>query len=110
MVPSRLLDWLREAGADTQAAVLLARDPAAHVNLDDPRHVAKLLDSLREAGAAAQVTALAERVEADAASAWNQHLVNVNQHLDIDDHPDRFPFGREPDKRAAAPWTWDDLE
>ena len=31
-----LLDSLREAGADEQAAALLARDPAAHVFLDEP--------------------------------------------------------------------------
>ena len=35
-----LLDSLREAGAQEQAAALLARDPAAHVSLDDPRAVA----------------------------------------------------------------------
>ena len=46
-----LLDSLREAGADEQAAALLARDPAAHAPLDDPAGVARLLDSLREAGA-----------------------------------------------------------
>ena len=46
-----LLDSLREAGAEEQAAALLARDPAAHAPLDDPHAVAGLLDSLREAGA-----------------------------------------------------------
>ena len=55
-----LLDSLREAGAEEQAAALLRRDPAAHVSLDDPGAVAGLLDSLREAGAQEQVAALAE--------------------------------------------------
>ena len=54
-----LLDSLREAGADEQAAALLARDPAAHAALDDPDGVACLLDSLREAGADEQAAALA---------------------------------------------------
>ena len=47
------LIWRREAGAQDQAAALLARDPAAHVALDDPEGVAWLLGSLREAGAGA---------------------------------------------------------
>jgi hypothetical protein len=56
-----LLDRLREAGADEQAAALLARDPAAHVSLDDPGGVAFLLDGLREAGADEQAAALLAR-------------------------------------------------
>ena len=55
-----LLDSLREAGADQQAAAL--RRAAAHVSLDDPGGVAPLLDSLREAGAQQQAAALAERL------------------------------------------------
>ena len=58
---ARLLDSLREAGAEEQAAALLARDPAAHVALDDPDAVARLLDSLREAGAEEQAAALLAR-------------------------------------------------
>ena len=56
-----LLDRLREAGAAEQAAALLARDPAAHVSLDDPVGVAVLLDRLREAGADEQAAALLAR-------------------------------------------------
>ena len=56
-----LLDSLRRAGADEQAAALLARDPAAHAALDDPGGVACLLDSLREAGADEQAAALLAR-------------------------------------------------
>ena len=48
-------------GAQEQAAVLLARDPANLVAVDNPDGVAKLLGSLREAGAQEQVTALADR-------------------------------------------------
>jgi hypothetical protein len=59
-----VLRGLREAGAQDQAAALLARDPAAHVSLDDPAGVALLLDSLREAGAQDQTAALASRAAA----------------------------------------------
>ena len=52
---------LREAGAQEQAAALLARDPAAHVSLDDPGGVARLLGVLREAGAQEQAAALLAR-------------------------------------------------
>ena len=55
-----LLDSLREAGADEQAAALAAR-AAAHAPLDDPGGVAGLLDSLREAGADEQAAALLAR-------------------------------------------------
>ena len=37
-----LLYGLRDAGAQEQTAALLARDPAAHVSLDNPRGVAWL--------------------------------------------------------------------
>ena len=56
-----LLASLRAAGAGEQAAVLLARDPAAHVTLDDPYGVASLLDALREAGADGQAAVLLAR-------------------------------------------------
>ena len=56
-----VLNWLRHAGAQDQAAALLARDPAAHVALDNPSTVAGLLDSLREAGAQDQAAALVDR-------------------------------------------------
>ena len=59
----RLLDSLREAGAEEQVTALADR-AAAHVPLDDPDAVARLLDSLREAGAEEQATALAERAAA----------------------------------------------
>jgi len=56
-----LLDRLREAGAQDQAAALLARDPAAHVSLEDSAGVARLLGRLREAGAQDQAAALLAR-------------------------------------------------
>ena len=56
-----LLNALRLAGADEQAAALLARDPAAHVTLDDPAAVAGLLGALDAAGADDQVAALLAR-------------------------------------------------
>ena len=58
---ARLLDSLRKTSAQDQVTALLARDPAAHVSLDDPEASLSLLDSLREAGAQHQVTALADR-------------------------------------------------
>jgi hypothetical protein len=45
-----LLDSLRAAGADEQAAALAAR-AAAHAPLDNPAGLARLIDSLRAAGA-----------------------------------------------------------
>ena len=66
LVVADLLDGLREAGADQQAAALLARDPAAHAALDNPDAVARLLDSLREAGAHQQAATLAARAAAHA--------------------------------------------
>ena len=56
-----LLVSLQAAGADEQAAALLARDPAAHVSLDNPVAVVRLLASLREMGAREQADALAQR-------------------------------------------------
>ena len=61
VVVAELLGRLREAGADEQAAALLARDPAAHAALDDPYGVAILLGRLREAGADEQAAALLAR-------------------------------------------------
>jgi uncharacterized protein YidB (DUF937 family) len=58
---ARLLDHLRKAGAQEQAAALLTRDPAANAPLDDLGAVARLLDSLRKAGAHEQAAALASR-------------------------------------------------
>ncbi len=61
-----LLRVLRGAGADEQAAALLARDPAAHAPLDDPNAVTVLLRALREAGADEQAAALLARAAAHA--------------------------------------------
>ena len=47
-----------------QVTVLLDRDPAARVSLDNPRDVAHLLDGLGAAGAQEQVTTLAARAAA----------------------------------------------
>lgn len=56
-----LMAPLPEPGADEQVTALLARNPAAHVAIGDPGHVADLLDSLRYAGAEQDAIALAER-------------------------------------------------
>ncbi|WP_182877896.1 hypothetical protein [Microbispora sp. H10670] len=65
-----LLDSLHKAGAHDQLATLLARDPAAHVQLDThygALSLRRLLRSLRRAGAHDQFTALARRAAAHAA-------------------------------------------
>ena len=59
-----LLKDLRKAGAHQQVTVLAARDPAAHVSLDDLYAISGLL---REAGAHQQATALADRAAAHVA-------------------------------------------
>jgi hypothetical protein len=97
---ARLLDSLREAGAHKQAATLLARDPAAHAPLDDPRAVASLLDSLREAGAHKQAATLAGRLPA-----VGMFRLFLKRGL-----ADQFRFGREADGTPAAPWGWEDLD
>jgi hypothetical protein len=60
---ARLLDSLREAGADEPAAALASR-AAAHAAVDAPYGVASLLSSLREAGADEPAAALASRAAA----------------------------------------------
>ena len=95
-----LLDSLREAGADEQAAALAAR-AAAHAALDDPDAVASLLDSLREAGAHEQAAALAGRLPA--AGMFGLFLEQQGP-------ADQFRFGREADGTPAAPWGWEDLD
>ncbi|WP_327374344.1 hypothetical protein OG393_10265 [Streptomyces sp. NBC_01216] len=57
----RLLKELRRAGAEEQAAALLARDPAAHVALTNAGTVAALSRVLRSAGAEEQAAALSAR-------------------------------------------------
>jgi hypothetical protein len=54
---SRLLSSLREAGADEQIATLLARNPAASVNLSDPRH---FIDEAKKRGFDLDLTTLRE--------------------------------------------------
>ncbi|MFJ4013865.1 hypothetical protein [Streptomyces sp. NPDC090026] len=97
----RSVKALREAGAEKQVAMLLARDPAAHTRLNDPYRFIHLLRALREAGAGEQVTALPERL---AAAGYFQVLIELG------DYGERFKLGREPDGSAATPWTWEDLE
>ncbi|WP_327743428.1 hypothetical protein OHO28_08950 [Streptomyces europaeiscabiei] len=98
---ARLLKQLREAGAQEQVTALLARDPAAHVPLDDPDAAARLVGELREAGAQEQATTLTERLPVAG---------RFDLFIRIDDHRERFWFGREPDGSVAAPWAWGDLE
>ncbi|MGW0771533.1 hypothetical protein [Streptomyces sp. NPDC002676] len=131
---AHLLTGLREAGTHEHVAALLARNPAIYAALDVPDAVAKLLNGLWEAGARDQVRVLAQRAAAHApldgrldnlleamrrAGADEQVTVlakrlpaarRFHMFMGIDDHQNRFRFGREPDGSAAAPWTWEDLE
>ena len=56
-----LLGALHRAGADDAVTTLLARDPAAHVSLDNPWDVAALVEELREFGLDDAVTTLLAR-------------------------------------------------
>jgi hypothetical protein len=98
---ARLLDSLREAGADEQAAALLARDPGAHARLDDPGGVADLLARLREAGADEQAAALAGRLPAAGMFAL---------YLEQQGPADQFRFGHKAAGTPATPWSWEDLD
>ncbi|AXG82234.1 hypothetical protein DVK44_36180 [Streptomyces paludis] len=73
---------------------------ATHTPLDDPHAAAMLLDSLRKSEADKQATILVTRLPATG---------NFTAFIEIDDHRERFRFGREPEGDAAAPWTWEDL-
>jgi hypothetical protein len=95
-----LLDRLREAGADDQAAALASR-AAAHAALDHPGAVARLLRSLREAGAREQAATLAGRLPA---------VGLFRLFLERNGLADQFRFGRETDGTPAAPWGWEDLD
>ncbi|KUN58924.1 hypothetical protein AQJ46_42385 [Streptomyces canus] len=64
---ARLLGVLLTAGMEDQVAVLLDRDPAVHVTLDEPVGVADLLEELRKAEARQQAAALAKRAAAHTA-------------------------------------------
>ncbi|MER6206564.1 hypothetical protein [Streptomyces sp. NPDC001642] len=98
-VVTELLEGLWRAGAREQAAVLAER-AAARAPLDNPFDVARLLEALRRAGAMEQATTLAERLTA---------LGRFDPFIEIGDHRELFAFGREPDGRPAAPWSWEDL-
>jgi hypothetical protein len=56
-----LLDALLQDGAEEQVAVLLAREPALHVSLNDPVTVGRLLYALRTLGEDGQAAALIAR-------------------------------------------------
>ena len=130
-----LLGRLHESGAHDAVAALLSRNPAAQVDLGDALGVAELLIVLREVGANEQVAALLARDPAakvcfasslggmfhtlqalgadEQAASLIQRLPaagRFNDFLQIDDHGERFRYGREPDGSPAEPWSWDDLQ
>ncbi|WP_405893733.1 hypothetical protein OG272_15805 [Streptomyces sp. NBC_00104] len=58
---AEILETLRNLGATDQVAVLLDRDPAAHVPLGDPIAIARMLETLHNLGATDQVAVLLDR-------------------------------------------------
>jgi hypothetical protein len=95
-----LLEALRGMGEREGIAALLARDPAAHVVLDDPHGIARLLDHLRDAGAEENLRALVDRLPAEG---------QFSLFLKRDGHEVSYRFGREPDGSPASPWDWGGL-
>jgi uncharacterized protein YidB (DUF937 family) len=89
---AKLLDALRESGAEEAVRALLDRDPAAHADLSDTnaRDVAALLGALSRLHADDAVQRLACR----AVDAGIRTPDNLQHH------------GREINRRPAAPWTW----
>jgi hypothetical protein len=116
--------------------VLLARDPAGHVAVDNPHAVVGLLGALRAAGAGEQVTVLLARDPAGQAALDDERQVDwlldalrsedAEEQVSIlidrlpaaglfdlfckqDGHQVIYRFGREPGGTPAPPWDWDDL-
>jgi len=131
-----LLDGLREAGAQEQAAAVAER-AAARVSLEDPGAVAFLLDGLRRAGAEQQAAALLQRDPAARVSLDDPGAVAIlldslrragaqeqaaaladrlpraglfELFREREDRQDRFRFGREADGSPAGLWGWEDLD
>jgi hypothetical protein len=96
-----LLGSLRAVGAHEQAAALLARNPAAHVLLNNSLDVGELLKTLRAVGARKQSAALIGRLPA--AGLFGLFL------FEQQGPADQFRFGREADGAPATPWGWEDL-
>ena len=93
--------WSCHRRTNTGPAETLARDPAAHAALDDPRGVIRLLARLREAGAHDQAAALTDRLPAAGL---------FRLFLEQQGHKDQFRFGRQANGSPAAPWGWEDLD
>lgn len=71
---SGLLAALQGVGAHRQIALLMAREPAAHVGIGKPLFVADLIRKLYEIGAAGQVAILAARCAAESPVDRGLHL------------------------------------
>ncbi|GAA2021221.1 hypothetical protein GCM10009839_17630 [Catenulispora yoronensis] len=71
---ARLLEALREVGAEQAVTTLLARDPAAHADVTNPVAAALLLDALWEAGAEQAVRVLADRTAVHVTVADTYHV------------------------------------
>jgi hypothetical protein len=98
-VAGAMIAEVRAAGA-TELADELTKRVVDHVLLRQPANSESLLTGLGSAASPA-LTASANLLPAAGLFEW---------FLAIGDHRHRFRFGREPDGRAAARWTWDALE
>jgi hypothetical protein len=76
-----LLEALQSLSAHRQIALLMAREPAAHVRIDEPLFVADLLRKLREVGAADQTAILAARASAESPVDRGTYLATLIQAL-----------------------------
>jgi hypothetical protein len=95
-----LLDSLRAAGAEQQAAILADR-AAADASLDDVEVVDELLGALRRAGAEQQAGRLVDRLPAEG---------RFDLFHEQPGHEMRYRFGYEPDRSPAPSWGWHDLD
>jgi len=111
--------------------MLLARDPAGCVRLDDPGHVAWLLEELRAVTAGDAVRAFLARDPASQVSLGPNQQLGVARLLkalraagageaaqalaaraadtglfDLGKDRPGYRFGREPDGAPAPPWRW----
>lgn len=132
---AKLLGTLRSSWpSGNPLRILLARDPAAHVCIDDPESVVLLLNQLRLMRTHSQVTTLAERAAATTPISGERdakellkclRIIGTQRQVDrflerlpdaghfklfvqASDQPERWRFGRESDQ-PTDPWGWDDL-
>jgi hypothetical protein len=88
-------------GAHAHVAALLARDPVAHADQNDPLSLMGFLLALGADGTDSVSTALLDRLPGAGA---------FDAFLRYSKLAENYRFGRAHDGRPAASWGWDDLE